>query len=266
MPTLLVAKSDGTLLLKVDLSRRRVVSIGRSPRCDLTLVSPSVSRRHALLFRHSDGWRLVDTGSRSGLMTEAGRVSKVEMDERTWCRVGHIHLWLDPTGHAPQVPFMPDMEEDRLLVDPDGGEGPLLTVLDPGDRPLRRIGLRAHAAILVGTSPTCDVVVRDRHAAAIHVIIYREQTRWCVADAGGGEEALLIVDGRRSRRQRLHGGAVIRVGSHRLVISAALPRPEETAGEDDSDASGLHGAAPGEGEGELGAGADGGRLSAFLDG
>jgi len=227
-------------------------------------VSPSVSRRHALLFRHAGGWRLVDTGSRGGLVTESGRVSTVEMDERSWCRVGHINLWLDPTGHAPQVPVMPDLEEDRLLVDPDGGEGPVLSVLDPWDRPLRRIALRAHTALLVGAAPTCDVVIPDSRAAAIHAIIYREQTRWCAADGGSGEEPLLLVDGRRSRRQRLHGGAVIRVGRHRLVISAALPRPGEVGLEDESDASGAHGGSLGEGESE--AGADGGRISAFLDG
>ncbi|MFO0873243.1 MAG: FHA domain-containing protein [Phycisphaerales bacterium] len=248
MPALLVAKVDGTLLLRMDLAPRRVVSIGRSPRCDLTLDSPAVSRRHALLFRHPGGWRIVDTGSRNGLHVEAGRTLAADLTELAWCRIGPAHLWLDPSeertigveraasGSSGGQAIDPD--ELDLLDDPDREPGPVITLLDPRDRPLRRIALREHDGLLVGASTSCDLVVDDPRVAPLQAIFFREHSRWCVADAG--DAAPLVVDGRRTRRQRLHGGLVLTLGEHRIVVSGPVRRPHELA-EADSD-PGLAGA------------------------
>lgn len=234
MPALLVAKSDGTLLLRLDLGRRRVVTIGRSPRCDLTLSSGSVSRRHALLFQTPSGWRITDTGSRNGLEGPAGRVVAMDLDERCWCRVGSAHLWLDPSGQGVQVPGHASalhlargevVGEAELFDEPDREPGPVLTLFDPRDRPLRRVGLREHDGLLVGSSPQCDLVVNDPRVAPFQAVFYREQTRWCVADADG--ERPLLLEGKRTRRQRLHGGLMLTLGGSRVVVSGPLPRPAE---------------------------------------
>lgn len=234
MPALLVARSDGTLLLRLDLGRRRVVTIGRSPRCDLTLSSGSVSRRHALLFQTPTGWRITDTGSRNGLEGPAGRVVAMDLDERTWCRVGSAHLWLDPSGQGVQIPghgaaMNPAtgevVGEAELFDEPDREPGPVVTLLDPRDRPLRRVALREHDGLIVGSSPECDLVVNDPRVAPFQAVFYREQTRWCVADADG--ERPLFIEGKRTRRQRLHGGLVLTLGGSRVVVSGPLPRPAE---------------------------------------
>jgi len=233
--SLLVAKADGTLLAKVDLSHRRVVSIGRSPRCDLVLASPTVSRRHAVLLRHSDGWRLVDAGSRQGLETESGPIRVVEMDASNWVRVGHALLWLDPSGAAPTVPFLTDPDEQRLLLEPERSPEPLVTLIDGADRPLRRLPLLDREGLLIGSSPGCDLVIADVGVAPVQAALYREGSRWVALDAGVGEPTLL-VDGRRTRRHRLHGGSVLRVGLHRLIVSGPLCVAGERT-EDESEAS-----------------------------
>jgi pSer/pThr/pTyr-binding forkhead associated (FHA) protein len=233
--SLLVAKADGTLLAKADLSHRRVTTIGRSPRCDLVLASPTVSRRHAVLFRHAEGWRLVDVGSRQGLETEAGPARVVEMDMKSWVRIGSALLWLDSRGAAPAVPFLPDPDEQRLLLEPDRCAEPTVTLIDSTDRPQRRLALTDREGLLVGSSPSCDLVIGDPGVAPVHGLIYREMSRWVVLDAGAGEPTLL-VDGRRTRRHRLHGGAVLRVGLHRLIISGPLSGGNDRA-EDELEAS-----------------------------
>lgn len=229
-PALLVAKADGTLLLRLDLAHRRVVSIGRSPRCDLTLAAPAVSRRHALLFRHSGGWRIVETGSRNGLHGPEGRAASLDLDERTWCRIGPAHLWLDPgaehANHAAGIPF-PDPDESQLLEDPDREPGPVLSLVDGRDRPLRRVALREHDGLLAGSAPACDLVIADPRVAPLQAIFYREHSRWCVVDASGTSS--LFVEGRRTRRQRLHGGMLLTLGDHRLVVSGRVGRPTELA-------------------------------------
>ena len=46
---LIVAAKDGTVVRTVDLASRCTLTIGRSPRCDLTMDIESISRRHATM-------------------------------------------------------------------------------------------------------------------------------------------------------------------------------------------------------------------------
>jgi pSer/pThr/pTyr-binding forkhead associated (FHA) protein len=40
--------------------------IGRGTDCDVVILNETVSRRHAAIRRHGDGWMLVDLGSKNG--------------------------------------------------------------------------------------------------------------------------------------------------------------------------------------------------------
>ena len=62
---LIVAAKDGTVVRTVDLAHRRTLTIGRSPRCDLTIDIDSISRRHATMIFLNDTWTLVDSDSKS---------------------------------------------------------------------------------------------------------------------------------------------------------------------------------------------------------
>ena len=50
--------------------------IGRSPRCNLVLNDPTVSRRHAALRREDEGWRITDLGSTNGTWVNGWRVDR----------------------------------------------------------------------------------------------------------------------------------------------------------------------------------------------
>ena len=71
---LIVAAKDGTVVRTVDLAHRRALSIGRSPRCDLTIDIDSISRRHATLVFLENAWTMIDCGSRSKFKVENEKV------------------------------------------------------------------------------------------------------------------------------------------------------------------------------------------------
>lgn len=58
-----------------------VVTVGRRPDCTLQLGDPNVSRNHAEIRPHGNGWVLVDLGSTNGSRVNGVRVSSHELRE-----------------------------------------------------------------------------------------------------------------------------------------------------------------------------------------
>jgi pSer/pThr/pTyr-binding forkhead associated (FHA) protein len=54
----------------------RPLLIGRSPRCDLVLDDPTVSRRHAELVPADDGWIVSDLSSTNGTRVNGWRIRR----------------------------------------------------------------------------------------------------------------------------------------------------------------------------------------------
>lgn len=54
-----------------------LVTIGRDPHCELYLPGdPTISRRHAVLTRHGDGWAVADAGSRNGVLVNGRAITR----------------------------------------------------------------------------------------------------------------------------------------------------------------------------------------------
>lgn len=72
----------GTLLLpdggRLPLEGR-VISIGRQSTCDVSIVDPNVSRRHAEIHPDADRYVLVDLGSTNGTRVNGGRIAEHEL-------------------------------------------------------------------------------------------------------------------------------------------------------------------------------------------
>jgi hypothetical protein len=72
--------------------REQMVSIGRLPECDVTLVDPNVSRRHAEIHPRGDGFVLVDLGSTNGSTVNGVPVSERELRDGDELGFGNIRL------------------------------------------------------------------------------------------------------------------------------------------------------------------------------
>jgi len=79
MPTLIVEDAERTVL--VDLEPGATVVLGRAHACDVPVVAPRVSRRHAVVQDSPGGFRVRDLGSTNGT-----RVNEEPLDgDRALC-------------------------------------------------------------------------------------------------------------------------------------------------------------------------------------
>jgi pSer/pThr/pTyr-binding forkhead associated (FHA) protein len=87
MPGVLTIREEGE-------ARRHVFEqqavVGRDPDCDVSLAHSSVSRRHALLEKTTDGWSLRDLGSANGTFLGRSRVTEVPLSTGAALRFGEV--------------------------------------------------------------------------------------------------------------------------------------------------------------------------------
>ena len=68
------------------------VTVGRRPESTLVLADPNVSRNHAEIRPHGNGWMLVDLGSTNGSRVNGVRVTSQELHEGDDISFGNTHL------------------------------------------------------------------------------------------------------------------------------------------------------------------------------
>jgi hypothetical protein len=66
---------DGSRLLL----EGRVMTVGRQSTCDITITDPNISRQHAEIRPHDDGYLLVDLGSTNGTRINGARIAQHEL-------------------------------------------------------------------------------------------------------------------------------------------------------------------------------------------
>ena len=67
-------------------------TIGRSPDCDIFLDDVTVSRRHAVLVRDSDGFRIEDEGSLNGTYLNRRRIDSARLENGDELQIGKYKL------------------------------------------------------------------------------------------------------------------------------------------------------------------------------
>jgi pSer/pThr/pTyr-binding forkhead associated (FHA) protein len=136
------------------------VVLGRGEGADVRLRSVAVSRAHARLEpTGAGGWRVVDLGSRNGVLVDDVRVAEAPLTDGTVFRLGELELRFRSEGQAvgeagslPSASVEPGAAEAKVSapepadLDPDGGlelegglqlEGDWEEVVPPPNRPTR---------------------------------------------------------------------------------------------------------------------------------
>jgi hypothetical protein len=75
--------------------REHLVSLGRLPECDITLVDANVSRRHAEIRPMGDAFVLIDLGSTNGSKVNGMRVVQHELADGDELTFGSIRLFFE---------------------------------------------------------------------------------------------------------------------------------------------------------------------------
>ena len=94
------------LTVEEDGARRTVpldgpTTVGREPGCGLLLSSPTVSRRHALVFPDGEGWIVRDLGSGNGTFLDTRRVDEARLPDGAALRFGSVPAWFEVEPPAP---------------------------------------------------------------------------------------------------------------------------------------------------------------------
>ncbi len=101
---LIKGQSDGPRVFSVDAESACV--IGRSGKCEISLRDPNISRRHAEILRHDDGFAVRDLKSRNGIRLNGVAVSQAPLRDGDILAVGSYELRVSDA--VPQAPPIAD--------------------------------------------------------------------------------------------------------------------------------------------------------------
>jgi pSer/pThr/pTyr-binding forkhead associated (FHA) protein len=87
--------AEPSVLLALDWSGGPELLVGRHSRCDVRLVSPSVSRHHARLSFRDGSWVLRDLESKNGTWVNGVRVGRCALRPGDRVHVGGHNLTID---------------------------------------------------------------------------------------------------------------------------------------------------------------------------
>jgi hypothetical protein len=90
-PALVVRSGGGRAGETFALESDRV-SVGRAPECDVFLDDVTVSRKHAIVTRGSDGYTIDDEGSLNGTYVNRRRVETAKLEDGDEVQIGKYRL------------------------------------------------------------------------------------------------------------------------------------------------------------------------------
>lgn len=222
MPSVLIAKEDGIVLLDFELQPGRTYCIGRLKSSDICLDAKSVSRSHAILYNHDDRWLMSDLGSTKGIRTEAGIVRDHEMVHEDWVAIGPAVIWFFD-ANAERTASGSDVEDTST----EPGEASQITgksqlILDivhadTGERTGVMLGTRS---ILIGSDPKCNVTIDGPGIAPVHAILFHNGRRWSVTSVN--EIPLNGADGAQTGCAPLTVDGGARVGPLEMSVFRAV--------------------------------------------
>ncbi len=88
----LIVRSGGGRAGEVFSLEAGPTTIGRSPECGIFLDDVTVSRKHAVVVRDGERWRLEDQGSLNGTFVNRARVDAAELNDGDELQIGKYRL------------------------------------------------------------------------------------------------------------------------------------------------------------------------------
>lgn len=194
---------------------RPIFVLGRGSAADVTIPHPAVSRRQAAIEKGVEGFRLVDLSGRGTRVSEKV-VEETYLQEGDRIELGDYlaHFSSDRPHDAEKT--RTGMKGTRELRAVPGEDATLVLRMRTGDReailPLR-------GTHMIGTDPTCSIVLDDPYASARHCKLAVTRGKAILVDLGSTNGTW--VNGVRVGQAELGPGAWVRVGQSDLVLERA---------------------------------------------
>ncbi len=181
------------------------VSVGRSKVCDIVLGYNTVSRFHAVLSKHKSGWRVTDTGSKSGTYINSEKLSKPRAleDGDTIVFGNAVFVFLENTPIEPER----TVEEHTQQAEQSLNET-MTYIIDESTGDAYRIdGL---LTCMIGRSNDVQIQLNRPNVSRRHAMLVFDDGYWSITDMDSHFGTML--NGRPVRRMmRLHNGDTINI-------------------------------------------------------
>lgn len=92
MPEYLQIDGPDAWTYQVPLDEAVPLHVGRLPQCNIALSDPSVSARHALIFRDGPRWKVQDNKSRNGTFVNGVKVGEAILKDKDLVKIGQTEL------------------------------------------------------------------------------------------------------------------------------------------------------------------------------
>jgi pSer/pThr/pTyr-binding forkhead associated (FHA) protein len=204
------------------------LTIGRDASSDIVLMQRDVSRKHAAVFRVTDGSYEIRDFSANGVHVNEKRVQKRSvLAPADLIRIGteEFRFRADPEPVAPAIPAKTAATATPPSPPPVPRQAlATLEVRNIGPANGRRFDIRAPHAN-VGRGAKNDVVLDDETVSESHASLQRRNDGWYVVDHGSANGS--YVSGKRfTGEQRLAGSDELRFGGVKMKFHPADLPPE----------------------------------------
>lgn len=192
------------------------VSVGRSKVCDIVLGYNTVSRFHAVLSKHKNGWRVTDTRSKTGTYINAEKIDKPRALENgdTIVFGNAVFVFVENT------PIEPEQTEQEPAHDENeyAPSEPATYVIDESTGNAYRIdGL---ITCMIGRGDDVQIRLDRPNVSRRHAMLVFDDGRWSVTDMDSQFGTLL--NGKPVRRMtKLSDGDTINICGTTLVFRTA---------------------------------------------
>jgi ABC-type multidrug transport system ATPase subunit/pSer/pThr/pTyr-binding forkhead associated (FHA) protein len=242
--------SDFKLILHEDTSSpqefeltRSEITIGRDPSVDLTLPSPSVSRRHARLSRQGDGYMLEDLGSSNGTFLNGERlVERRHLKSGDQIRLGKAItlIYEAPTDLkktvASRSPAMPadalktELEQNINIEELEAAPPKLIVSIAGGSSQTYSL---TRPILTLGRVEGNDIVVPSPIVSGQHARLERLNGGYQLVVVPQAKNPVLFEGRPLDGSRVLHNGDVLRIGSldPGMMVTMTYQAPSETVSE-----------------------------------
>lgn len=204
---------------------KSVIQIGRSSSNDLILHGETISRRHALIKFQNAAWLVEDLSTVGTVVNGTKLDGKMILKDQTEIVIENWRIVFQLEETQPQTNDEQTViqaesagETTHVLESSDQGQRikvskPVLIIEETSGR--RKYDVR-RKAILVGTSPECDVVVSDAYVSKMHLEMRMSDRGFHVRDLGSTNGS--FVGDTRISETYLKSDETLRIGTSNIHV------------------------------------------------